>query len=265
MAMVGASIGLSFAVSLVAAPLLYSAIGMSGMFVLIGLMSLAAIAVVRYVVPDVAALPPASVRFSEVLKMPELLRLNYGVFTLHLSQMSMFVVVPAALVKTLDLPVAQHWKVYLPVVLLSFVLMLPPVFVGERQGKMKGVFIGAIALLLAVQIGMWFELSHGVHWAPLVGLLLAFFVAFNILEASQPSLVSRFAPAGGRGAALGVYNTLQALGLFCGGAAGGWLTQHLGPSTVFIMGGSLTVLWLIIAAGMKNLPRRGKEQQPAAA
>lgn len=265
MAMVGASIGLSFAVSLVAAPLLYSAIGMSGMFVLIGVMSLAAIVLVRYVVPDAPALPPQRVKFSEVLKMPELLRLDYGVFTLHLSQMSMFVVVPAALVKTLGLPVAQHWKVYLPVVLLSFVLMLPPVFVGERHGKMKGVFVGAIALLLLVQVGMWFELSHALHWMPLVGLLLAFFVAFNILEASQPSLVSRFAPAGGRGAALGVYNTLQALGLFCGGAAGGWLTQHLGPSTVFIMGGSLTVLWLIIALGMKNLPRRGKEQQPVAA
>jgi MFS family permease len=265
MAMVGASIGLSFAVSLVAAPLLYSAIGMSGMFLLIGLMSLAAIAMVRYVVPDASALPPQPVKFSDVLKMPELLRLDYGVFALHLSQMSMFVVVPAALVKTLDLPVAQHWKVYLPVVLLSFVLMLPPVFVGERRGQMKSVFIGAIALLLLVQIGMWFELSHGLHWAPLVGLLLAFFVAFNILEASQPSLVSRFAPAGGRGAALGVYNTLQALGLFCGGAAGGWLTQHLGPSTVFIMGGALTVLWLIIALSMKNLPRRGKQQQPAAA
>jgi MFS family permease len=266
MAMVGASIGLSFAVSLVAAPLLYSTIGMAGMFLLIGLMSLAAIAVVIYLVPQAAALPPQQVKFFEVLKSRELLRLNYGVFALHLAQMSMFVVVPAALVKGLGLPVAEHWKVYLPVVLLSFVLMLPPVFVGERRGKMKGVFIGAILLLLLVQIGMWFELAHdALHWLPLVGLLLAFFVAFNILEASQPSLVSRIAPPGGRGAALGVYNTLQALGLFCGGAAGGWLTQHLGPSAVFIMGAALTVLWLIIALGMQNLPRRGTHQQPAAA
>jgi predicted MFS family arabinose efflux permease len=165
----------------------------------------------------------------------------------------------------MGLPVAEHWKVYLPVVLLSFVLMLPPVFIGEKQGRMKQVFVGAIALLLAVQGGMWFTLSQPTpHWMPLVGLLLAFFVAFNILEASQPSLVSRLAPPGGRGAALGVYNTLQALGLFCGGAVGGWLTQHSGPATVFLLGGGLTVVWLIIASNMQNLPRRAPRQQSAA-
>jgi MFS family permease len=265
MAMVGGSIGLSFALSLVAAPLLYSAIGMAGMFALIGLLSVAAILVVIYVVPQAAPLPPQTVRFAEVLKDRELMRLNYGVFALHLTQMAMFVVVPAALVRRMGLPVAEHWKVYLPVVLLSFVLMLPPVFIGEKQGRMKQVFIGAIALLLMVQAGMWLTLSQpALHWMPLVGLLLAFFVAFNILEASQPSLVSRIAPPGGRGAALGVYNTLQALGLFCGGAAGGWLTQHVGPATVFILGGGLTVVWLIIAFNMQNLPRRSTRQQPAA-
>ena len=265
MAMVGGSIGLSFAVSLVAAPLLYSAIGMGGMFALIGLMSVAAILVVIYVVPQAAPLPPQTVRFSEVLKNRELMRLNYGVFALHLTQMAMFVVVPAALVRGMGLPVAEHWKVYLPVVLLSFVLMLPPVFVGEKQGRMKQVFVGAIALLLLVQAGMWLTLSQAApHWMALAGLLLAFFVAFNILEASQPSLVSRLAPVGGRGAALGVYNTLQALGLFCGGAAGGWLTQHSGPSAVFILGAGLTVVWLIIASNMQNLPRRSPRQQPAA-
>jgi predicted MFS family arabinose efflux permease len=265
MAMVGGSIGLSFALSLVAAPLLYSAIGMSGMFALIGLMSVAAILVVLYVVPPAAPLPPGRVRFAEVLKNRELMRLNYGVFALHLTQMAMFVVVPTALVESMNLPVSAHWKIYLPVVLASFVLMLPPVFVGEKQGRMKQVFIGAIALLLAVQAGMWFTLSQATPGAPaLVGLLLAFFIAFNILEASQPSLVSRLAPAGGRGAALGVYNTLQALGLFCGGAAGGWLTQHASRSAVFILGAGLTVVWLIIASNMQNLPRRGPKQQPAA-
>ena len=264
MAMVGGSIGLSFALSLVAAPLLYSAIGMGGMFALIGLMSLAAILVVVYVVPPAAPLPPQQVRFAEVLRSRELMRLNYGVFALHLTQMAMFVVVPAALVQSMDLPVSAHWKIYLPVVLASFVLMLPPVFIGEKRGRMKQVFIGAIALLLAVQAGMWFVLSQAApSAAALTALLLAFFIAFNILEASQPSLVSRIAPPGGRGAALGVYNTLQALGLFCGGAAGGWLTQHAGPSTVFILGGGLTVVWLIIAFNMQNLPRRGPHQQPA--
>jgi predicted MFS family arabinose efflux permease len=98
----------------------------------------------------------------------------------------------------------------------------------------------------------------------LIGLLFAFFIAFNIMEASLPSLVSRIAPPAAKGAALGVYNTLQALGLFCGGALGGWLKQHTGPNSVFILGIALTVGWLIIASNMQNLPRRSKPQVAAA-
>jgi MFS family permease len=141
--------------------------------------------------------------------------------------------------------------------------MLPPNFIGEKRGKSKQVFVGAIALLLIVQIGMWLVLSRAqVHadWALLLALLLGFFIAFNILEASQPSLVSRIAPPAAKGAALGVYNTLQALGLFCGGALGGWLTQHEGGASVFVFAAVLTVGWLIIAANMKNLPRRSRVQ-----
>lgn len=265
MAMVGGSIGLTFAASLIASPLLYSAIGMSGIFLLIGGLSLLAILVVLFVVPDAPVLVSKPVSFSVVLKDGELMRLNYGVFALHVTQMAMFVVMPSALVQYAGMPVAAHWKIYLPVVLASFALMLPPVFIGEKRGAMKQVFVGAIILLLMVQIGMWAALSQpAVQWPVLVMLLLAFFIAFNILEASQPSLVSRIAPAAARGAALGVYNTLQALGLFCGGALGGWLTQHAGPSSVFVLGAGLTVVWLIIAVNMKNLPRRGSIQQAAA-
>jgi MFS family permease len=266
MAMVGMAIGLTFAGSLVASPLLYDLIGMSGLFMLIGGLSLLAILVVVFAVPDAPPIPPQRVSFVEVLRNPELMRLNYGVFALHVTQMAMFVVVPAALVQAGGIPLASHWKIYLPVVLASFVLMLPPVFIGEKRGKMKQVFVGAIMLLLAVQILFSMVLSQTVpHWPLLVVLLLAFFVAFNILEASQPSLVSRFAPSAARGAALGVYNTLQALGLFCGGALGGWLTQHAGAPSVFVLGAVLTVVWLIIALSMKNLPRRGTIQQPAVA
>ncbi len=264
MAMVGASIGLTFAGSLIAGPLLYDVIGMSGLFALIGFLSLSAILIVVYVVPDAPAIPPQRVLFREVLHNVELMRLNYGVFALHVTQMAMFVVVPPALVQYAGIPIASHWKIYLPVVLASFLLMLPPVFIGEKRGKMKHVFVAAIALLLVVQIGLYAVLSQGMpHWPSLVILLLVFFVSFNILEASQPSLVSRFAPSGARGAALGVYNTMQALGLFCGGAVGGWLTQHVGASSVFVLGGALTVVWLIIAFSMKNLPRRSPIQQAA--
>ncbi|NEX61314.1 MFS transporter [Noviherbaspirillum galbum] len=261
MAMVGGSIGITFAVSLIAAPLLYRVIGMGGIFGLTGVLSLLAILVVAYVVPPaprMVALP--KVPFSAVLRDKELMRLNYGVFVLHLSQMAMFVVVPQALVKFAGIPVADHWKIYLPVVLASFILMLPPVFVGEKQGKMKQVFLGAIGLMLAVQAGFFVFLHAPGHWLFLAGLLLAFFVAFNILEASQPSLVSRIAPPAAKGSALGVYNTLQALGLFCGGALGGWLNQHVGGYAVFAVCAAVTLVWLIMAASMRNLPRRGATQ-----
>lgn len=265
MAMVGASIGLTFAVSLVLAPVMYQVIGMDGMFVLIGVLSLAAIAVVLHVVPDVPLMPVARVPFRDVLGNRELMRLNFGVFALHLIQMAMFVVVPSMLVESAGLPLPSHWKVYLPVVLLSFLLMLPPVFIGEKQGKMKQVFVAAVALLLVVQAGFWLAGDDaGASLSAFVVLLLGFFVAFNILEASQPSLVSRIAPVAARGTALGVYNTLQALGLFCGGAIGGWLAQHMGPSSVFMLGSVLAVAWLIIAINMKNLPRRGAVPQAAA-
>jgi MFS family permease len=265
MAMVGGSIGLTFAISLIAAPLMYQLIGMSGIFALTGVLSALAILVVVYVVPPA---PPKiaakSVLFSAILADSELMRLNYGVFALHVTQMAMFVVIPSALVQYAGLPIAAHWKIYLPVVLGSFALMLPPVFIGEKRGKMKQVFVGAIGLMLLVQLGLYLFLSWpGMHWIILVMLLLAFFVSFNILEACQPSLVSRIAPPAAKGSALGVYNTLQALGLFCGGALGGWMQQHVGAASVFALGAALTVVWIIIAANMKNLPRRSAV--PAAA
>jgi MFS family permease len=258
MAMVGGSIGLTFAISLIAAPVLYQMIGMGGIFALTGILSLLAILVVIYVVPPAPRIVVTErVPFRAILNNGELMRLNFGVFALHVTQMAMFVVVPSVLVESAGLPIAAHWKVYLPVVVASVLFMLPPVFIGEQRGKTKQVFLGAIALMLLVQAGFWLFMSNpAAHWTMLVVLLLAFFVAFNILEASQPSLVSRIAPASAKGAALGVYNTLQALGLFCGGALGGWLLQHTGRASVFILGTALTVVWLIIASSMKNLPRR---------
>ena len=265
MAMVGGSIGITFALSLILAPVLYEFIGMGGIFGLTGVLAILAILVVIFAVPAAPVVKAKQVALREILKNRELMRLNYGVFALHLIQIAIFVVVPPALVQYLSLPVAEHWKIYLPVVLASFVIMLPPIFIGEKRGKVKQVFVGAVALLLLVQIGMWAFLSQsGMHSTVLVLLLLGFFIAFNILEASQPSLVSRIAPPHAKGTALGVYNTLQSLGLFCGGLAGGWLKQHVGAGSVFILGVVLTLGWLIIASNMQNLPRRGLVQDSAA-
>lgn len=256
MAMVGSTIGLTFAFSLVASPLLYQRIGMGGLFGMTGVLSLLAIGVVLYLVPPApqVAVPDSPLTIREVIFNPELLRLNLGIFTLHLVQMAMFMVVPWMLIKQGDLALSDHWKVYLPVVLISFVLMLPPIFYAERQGKTKQVFIAAIALLGLVQLG-WLCLPA--QLPVMATLLLLFFVAFNILEASLPSLVSRMAPPSTKGLALGVYNTTQALGLFAGGALGGFLSKHFGARAVFELSLALSLLWAYVAFGMRAPAKRG--------
>ncbi len=253
MAMIGSSIGLVFAVSMVAAPLLYAVIGMSGLFWLTAALAVAAIFTILFIVPAAPPVPRAVGRFSEVLANGQLMRLNFGVFALHLMQTAMWVLVPAGLVAA-GLPIAEHWKVYLPAVLLSFVVMVPAIIVAEKRGKMKPIFNAAIGLLLVVQIGLYVEGSAGM-W-PLAILLTLFFVAFNVLEATQPSWISKIAPAHAKGTALGVYNTLQSVGLFVGGALGGWLAQHVGPGAVSLLGCGLAVAWLILASGMAPPPAR---------
>nr|WP_315468178.1 MFS transporter [uncultured Undibacterium sp.] len=256
MAMVGGSIGISFALSLVLAPVLYQRIGMDGIFILTAIMAIAAIGVVIWVTPDAPSIPNAKVPLIAVLKNPELMRLNLGVFVLHLSQVAMFVVVPSALVQYAHLPLDKHWQVYLPVVFGSFFVMLLAIMRGERSGKMKQVFVWSIALLMLVQLGFWGFLENATM---LIAMLFAFFLAFNILEASQPSLVSRLAPPSAKGAALGVYNTLQALGLACGGFVGGWMNQNVSASSVFIFTAILSLIWLIIASRMPELPKRASK------
>lgn len=253
MAMIGGSIGLVFSMSLVAAPLLYAAIGMDGIFGMTGLLALGAILLLWKVVP--AAPPPvppeARPPFRTVLFHGQLARLNFGVLALHVMQTALWVVVPPALVAT-GLPLAEHWKIYLPAVLASFVIMLPAIFAAERRGWIRSVFVAAIGLLLAVQLGLS---SAGGVWGIGVWLLL-FFVGFNVLEAMQPSLISRIAPAGAKGAALGVYNTTQSLGLFLGSATGGWVLKHFGASAVHGFCAVLGAAWLVLAATMAPVPVR---------
>jgi MFS family permease len=248
MAMIGSTIGLVFAISLVAAPLLYAALGMPGIFTLTGALALAAIVLLFKVVPT----PPAGtarsrVPFASVLFHAQLARLNFGVLALHVMQTALWVVVPPLLVSTGGLPLAEHWKVYLPAVLVSFAIMVPAIIAAEKYGRMKAVFVGAILLLIAVQVGL--ALFGGSLYA--IGFwLLIFFVGFNVLEAIQPSSISRIAPAAAKGTALGVYNTTQSIGLFLGGALGGWLLKHFGAGAVQAFCAALGVLWLLLAATM---------------
>jgi predicted MFS family arabinose efflux permease len=183
----------------------------------------------------------------------DLLRLNLGIFVLHMTQMAMFVVVPHALVNFGGLEATAHWKVYLPAVLVSFAIMIPAIIAAERKGKMRPIFLSAIGLLVVVQTGLL--LAHQSLWALALWLTL-FFVAFNVLEATLPSLVSRTAPPTAKGAALGVYNTTQAIGLFIGGAVGGYIAQNFGDNAVFAASTGLILIWLIVASTMNfPLPR----------
>ncbi|MCA3153802.1 MAG: MFS transporter [Burkholderiales bacterium] len=251
MAMVGGSIGLTFALSLVVSPVLYAHIGLSGLFTLTGLLCIAAIGVVCWVVPAIplpVREPGHQTPWRAVLLNPELLRLNGGIFTLHVVQMAMFVVVPVLLVEQAGMALPEHWKIYLPVVLGSFVIMVPLLLAGEKRGHLKTLFLFSIALLIAVQaLFAWLP----AHLSVVTLLLLAFFVGFNILEASLPSLVSKVAPASAKGAALGVYNTTQALGLFVGGALGGWVASRWGALAVFETCAVLLLLWLVLAWPMR--------------
>jgi MFS family permease len=263
MALVGASIGLTFALSLVAAPLLYEWVGMAGLFHLTGAMAVLGIAIVLFAVPPLHV--PAHVvaadgtrlertRFREVALDGELLRLNVGIFALHMVQMAMFVVLPAWLVERAQLPLADHWKIYLPVVAASFVLMVPPITWGERAGRLRAVVLASIALILAAQLGYAAQ-PVGV-WTFAV-LLLVFFAAFNVLEATVPSMVSRLAPPDVKGTALGLYNTVQALGLFAGGALGGWASSRFGGVSVFVLCAGVMVVWWVVAAGQRRWPQPG--------
>jgi MFS family permease len=161
-------------------------------------------------------------------------------------------VVPFALLEAGGLDAEQHWKVYLPVLLASFVLMVPAIIIGEKRGALKAIFVAAIALMLLAQIGL--ALSMHLFWG-VVAALFAFFVAFNVLEASLPSLVSKIAPPEAKGTAMGVYNTSQAFGLFFGGLAGGWLAQYHGFTAVFVFCAVLMAVWLWLAARMTPPPR----------
>jgi MFS family permease len=248
MAMIGSTIGLVFALSLVAAPILYAWLGMSGIFWLTSAFALAAIVLLAKWVP--APPPPIHIErtaFSRVLLDPQLARLNFGVLALHVMQTALWVVVPPLLVDVGGLALAQHWQVYLPAVLLSFTVMVPAILMAERHGRMKAVFVAAIVSLLVVQAGLTW-LAPGKY---AIGLwLMVFFCGFNVMEAIQPSLISKLAPAADKGTALGIYNTTQSIGLFLGGMLGGGLLQHFGAGAVHLLCALLGLVWLSLAATM---------------
>jgi MFS family permease len=255
MALLGGSIGLMFALSLVVAPLLTAWIGLAGLFGLTGVLALGGVGVVVWGVPP-APEPLTGQgrgRLRDVLQHADLMRLNVGVFVLHAVQLAMWVSVPCLLVQA-GLQTAQHWQLYLPVVLVSY-LFLGLVFAMERRGQLKKVFLCAIALIAVVQLGLFWQSVGSTHLSEMAVLLLLFFCGFNALEATQPSMASRIAPPAMRGMALGVYNTLQSLGFFVGGLMGGWLVKSWGSPVLFLSCSLALLVWLWVAWSMQTPSR----------
>ena len=256
MAVIGITIGTTFALSLIAGPVLTAWIGVPGIFLLTGALALASMAVVRYAIPDVPrpagahAVPPGAL--ARALRDGPLARLNYGVFALHAVLMALFVQVPFAL-RDNGLAADRHWLVYLPVLVVSVLLMLPFLRRADQPARGKRIFTGAVATLLAAQVALALS-QHSL--AALAVALTLFFAAFNLLEATLPALISKCAPEEIRGTAVGVYSCLQFLGTFAGGLAGGWLAQHFGAASVFVLGVALAAIWFAASATMTMPPAR---------
>jgi len=256
MALVGASISLSFAVSLVVAAPLYRMISLSGMFLVLAILGAVAMVVAYFVLPNNQPEVKAQQDSLKVVFLrPELMRLNIGVFVLNATQVAIFLVVPR-LLEQAGFPLSSHWQIYLPVVLLSFVFMVPLLIYGEKKQRIRLVLLIAIILLVIAEI--IFTQASSVTLITVA--LLIYFVGFNLLEALQPSLVTRWAKES-KGTALGVYNTTQSIGLFSGALLGGYLMDSHGNLSVFATGAAMLVGWLIIAWSMGEAPTRAIESK----
>lgn len=253
MALVGISIGASFMIAIVAGPILANFIGVAGIFWLMAGLALIGIAITEFVVPtprrlsahrDAEAVPAL---IGAVLRDPQLLRLDFGIFALHAMLTASFLVVPGLLRTAFGVPVQEQWIVYLPVLLISVAAMVPAIIVAEKYRRMKGVFVGAVTALVGSQVLLYFAAGN---FAVVSVALVVFFSAFNVMEASLPSLITKTAPPDAKGTAMGLYASLQFLGIFAGGVIGGWAHQYGGDSAIFVMTTVMALIWLAVAATM---------------
>lgn len=255
MAIVGVTIGVSFSVAMVLGPLVNQWIGVPGIFWLTAVLAGIAGLIVLKGVPTPTRLKrhrDTGMVWSylgDVIRNRQLLRLDLGIFTLHLLLASNWVVLPLQFQDHFSIPEAAHWKIYLPVMLLGFVAMLPFIIIAEGRQKMKPVFVGAVTVLVVAELMLYS--NNASFWALMVSLWV-FFTAFNLLEASLPSLVAKISPPDAKGTAMGVYSTSQFMGVFVGGLAGGWLHEHQSLSAVYVFGAVMAAIWLLAAASMKK-------------
>ncbi|MDE9435750.1 MFS transporter [Xenorhabdus bovienii] len=256
MAFIGISFGITFAFAIVVGPIITHQIGLNGLFGIIAILASCGILITLFAVPPAhkhilnRESGIARGNFRRVLSDPQLLKLNFGILSLHTLLMSSFIALPLIMEKA-GFPPQQHWKVYLITTLISFIAVLPFIIYAEKKRRMKQVFLLCIGLLFIAELVLWSVGSH--LWGIFAGIQV-FFLAFNIMEAILPSLISKEAPAGYKGTAMGVYSTSQFLGVALGGFFGGMLYELQGASLVFMGGIVLTALWFIISLTLRQPP-----------
>jgi len=254
MGMIGVSIGLAFALSMVAGPVLAPFIGLQGLFLITAAGALVGIAIVRFLVPNTSNKAPRGETIAipsmikTLVKQPQLLRLNLGIFVLHLSLTATFVTLPLQL-QALHLAAPQHWKIYLPALLISFLLMIPMLIMASKKQRNKHFYLFSIALLALSLLALAYTQQSilGMFFT-----IVLFFTAFNFLEASLPAFISMLAPAGTKGTAMGIYSSHQFFGAFFGGILGGLSYKLMGSSGLFLCLAGLMVIWFLLSLGMHN-------------
>ncbi len=256
MASIGMSIGFSFAIAMVLGSILNDIIGVNGIFWLTSVFALLGVVVTIFWVPNAPQTfhretEPVPAQFRNILKDHQLLRLDVGILILHMVLTATFIVIPMALTneQLVNLPASEHWKIYLPVMLLAMAIMVPFIIIAESKRRMKEVFVGAIAIVALSELGFW---TFNDSLYGLIFFILTFFVAFNVLEASLPSLVAKMSPTEAKGTAMGVYSTSQFLGAFLGGIIGGKLLGMYGINGVFLFAMLAMIVWFFIALTMKS-------------
>jgi len=257
MATIGMFIGLSFTFAMILGPIVADAFGLSGLFWFTGFLTIVAMLMIQFMVPysvnkaprgDSVALPK---QISTLIRHPQLSRLNWGVFILHMALTACFVTLPKQFVAS-GLALENHWQIYLPTLLGSFFLMVPFMIFAMKKQQEKPMFSSAVALLTFALFLLWF-LPSG-FWSLILSVIL-FFTAFNYLEATMPSILSRLAPAGVKGSVMGIYSSSQFLGAFAGGIIGGFIASRYGEQSIFLVMALASLIWLVLSFGMQKLKK----------
>jgi len=275
LATIGMSIGAAVMMALILGPILNKIIGINGIFWITSGIALSGMAILFWLVPDPKDshfhrdTEPVPGQFLQVLSNLQLMRLNFGIFSLHAVFAACFLVFPLLLKNIFELQSHQHWWVYIPVMALSMIIMVPMIIAGERYRRMKQMFVSAVALVIVATFGMYHATSN---WTAIALLMILFFGAFNFLEAALPSLVSKTAPPEAKGTAMGVYATTQYFGTFLGAYGGGLVLQNYSvpagvtaniaqvksqlvleqiPS-VFVFCIIICILWLLVTLSMDS-------------